>query len=153
MGRSTLTPEIKAAALADLHAGEQPAVVAERYGLDPAKVRVWKQRYVTASVAPAVAPPVTAAPAPVRQPAVEARQQTLAELVEANLRAKLVATQRIAEHASREQWLAQQTAADVAELFEALDRSAIGILDRLANAHAAQPALLAPADDGGGAAD
>jgi hypothetical protein len=147
-------PEVKAAALADLHAGEQPAVVAERYGLDPAKVRVWKQRYVTATVARPVTPVVTVERPTVRRPAEDARHQTLAELVEANLRAKLIATQRIAEHVTRDEWLATQNATAVAELFEALDRSAIGILDRLAGAHAAQRALPAPgAEDGGGAAE
>lgn len=148
MARNTVTPEIKAAALADLHAGEQPAVVAERYGLDPGKLRVWKKRYVTTDVTESVTPSVTPAPAPLRQPALEARQQTLAELVEANLRAKLIATQRIAEHVTRDEWLNKQSAADVGELFEALDRSAIGILDRLAAAHAGQRALPAPGDDG-----
>jgi hypothetical protein len=146
MARSTVAPEVKAAALADLHAGEQPAIVAARYKLDSAKVRVWKQRYVTADVTaggtPAVAPPVV----PIRQPLAEARRETLAELVEANLRAKLIATQRIAEHVTRDEWLDKQAATDVAELFAALDRSAVGILDRLAGAHAQRPALPPPDD-------
>lgn len=154
MARAIVPPEVKAAALADLHAGEQPAVVAERYGLDREVVKKWRQR-MRGDMSPRLSPHSgDMSPAPVRQPAVEARQQTLAELVEANLRAKLIATQRIAEHVTRDEWLNQQNATAVAELFDAIDRSAIGILDRLAVAHAGRPALAAPeADDGGGAAD
>ena len=156
MARARVNPEIRAAAIADLLTGDQPAVVAERYGLDPAKVRVWKQRHVTPLVTPDVTPhevPVVTPPsAPLKRPAEDLRHLTLSELVEANLRAKLIATQRIVEHASRDEWLAQQNATALAELFEALDRSAIGILDRLAGG-AAQRALPAPgAEDDGGAA-
>lgn len=133
MSRLVVSAETKAAAIADLLTGEQPAVVAERYDLNPATVRSWKARLET-SATPGATPHATPAATVVRRPVVDARQQTLAELVEANLRAKLIATQRIAEHVTRDEWLDKQTAADVGELFGVLDRSAIGILDRLAGA-------------------
>jgi hypothetical protein len=114
----------KAAAIADLLNGEQPAVVAARYGFESATVRQWKSRLVT----PDVTPSVTV----ISRPALEMQQLALGELVMENLRAKLIATQRIAEHAATPEWLDKQNAADVAALFERLDQSAIGILDRLA---------------------
>jgi len=117
----------KAAALADLLNGDQPAVVAARYGIPGGTVRQWKARLVTPDVTQSVTAPVTA------RPAIEAQQLALGALVMENLRAKLLATQKIAEHAATTPWLEKQTAADVAELFEVLDRSATGILDRLAN--------------------
>src|SRR5580765_2054807 len=125
--------EVKAAALADLATGEQPVIVAKRYRLNPATVRKWKERLdlpdVTQDVTQSVTPVVT------RHPALEERYLTLAELIEQSLRAKLIAVQRLAEHATNDDWLHKQTAADVAELFESLDRSATGILNRLAAAH------------------
>ena len=114
----------KAAAIADLHTGEQPAVVAARYGFDAATVRQWKSRLVT--------PDVTQNVTVISRPSLELQQIALGELVMENLRAKLIATQRIAEHAATPEWLDKQNAADVAALFERLDHSAIGILDRLA---------------------
>jgi hypothetical protein len=119
-----IDPKKKAAAIADLLNGDQPAVVAARYGFDSATVRQWKSRLVT--------PDVTAGVTVVRRPELESQQLELGELVMQNLRAKLIATQRIAEHAATPAWLDKQTAADVAALFERLDQSAIGILDRLA---------------------
>ena len=141
MPRSTVSPAVRAAALADLHNGDQPAVVAERYGLDANTIRQWKLRYVTSSD---VTLPVTErTPADVtviHRPNVEAQQYELGELVMMNLRAKLIATQRIAEYASSPSWIDKQNAADVAELFEVIDRSAISVLDRLAHRHAASGA-------------
>ena len=127
--------EIKAAALADLASGDQPAVVAQRYGLNRDLVNKWKQR-MSAQVS---APLSAQTSAPIRRPSVELEQLSLTELVMSNLRAKLIATQRITEHATTPEWLNKQNAADVAGLFECLDRSAVGILDRLASAQ--RPAL------------
>ncbi len=128
MPRQTVPDEIKAAALADLATGEQPAVVAQRYGLDRGLVKQWRRRLL-----PRLSPTgPTVLPLPHERPAYQMHQALLADLVIQNLHAKLVATQRIAEHAMRPEWLARQTAADVAALFEVLDRSAIDILDRLA---------------------
>lgn len=132
--------EIKAAALADLASGDQPAVVAQRYGLNRDLVNKWKQR-MSAQVS---APLSAQTSAPIRRPSVELEQLSLTELVMSNLRAKLIATQRIAEHATTPEWLNKQNAADVAGLFECLDRSAVGILDRLASAQ--RPALPGAAD-------
>ena len=124
MVRPAINARKKAQALADLHAGDQPAVVAARYGFSGATVRKWKERLVT--------PDVTAGVTVIQRPAIEAQQLAIGDLVLENLRAKLIATQRIAEHATTTDWLDKQTAADVAELFECLDRSAVRILDRLA---------------------
>ena len=135
--------EIKAAALADLASGDQPAIVAQRYGLNPATVRSWKLRLETVAT-PAATPLVSRIATSPRRPSVELEQLSLTELVMSNLRAKLIATQRIAEHATTPEWLNKQNAADVAGLFECLDRSAVGILDRLASAQ--RPALPGAAD-------
>lgn len=132
--------EIKAAALADLASGDQPAVVAQRYGLNRDLVNKWKQR-MSAQVS---APLSAQTSAPIRRPSVELEQLSLTDLVMSNLRAKLIATQRIAEYATTPEWLNKQNAADVAGLFECLDRSAVGILDRLASAQ--RPALPGAAD-------
>lgn len=134
MARQNVPDEVKAAALADLATGEQPADVAKRYKLNRQTVKAWKQR-LTEDMQPVVQPDMQPAVRPVRSPAVEERYLTLANLIEQSLRAKLIAVQRLAEHATNDEWLHKQTAADVAELFESLDRSATGILDRLAAAH------------------
>jgi hypothetical protein len=116
-------------------AGEQPAIVAERYGIDAAKVRVWKQRYVTASVTESVTASATPNSRAVTiRPAIEAQQLAIGDLVMENLRAKLLATQGIAEYVRTPIWIDKQTAADMAELFEVLDRAATNILDRMAAA-------------------
>jgi len=126
MARDTTDPEIKAQALADLLNGEQPAIVAARYGLPSGTVRQWKNRLVTPDVTQSVTRTVTV------RPAIERAQLDIAELVMDNLRAKLIATQRIAEHAAKTTWLEKQSAADVAGLFETIDQSAVAILDRMA---------------------
>ena len=133
MPRSTISPEIKAAAMADLHNGDQPAIVAERYGIDRGLIKMWKQRYVSADVSAAHASSVSV----IHRPQMEAQQLTIGELVIDNLRAKLLATERIATYASTPAWLDKQTAADVAELFEVLDRAAVSVLDRLAQRRSA----------------
>ena len=131
MPRSKVTPEVRAAALADLHNGDQPAIVAERYGIDRGVVKMWKQRYVSNVVSVTEGAPVSV----IHRPQLELQQLELGELVMMNLRAKLIATQRIADYASSPAWIDKQNAADMAELFEVLDRSAISVLDRLAAAH------------------
>lgn len=128
MPPSKISAKTRAAAIADLLDGMQPAVVAEKYGIDAAKVRVWKQRYVTSDVTENITPSVTI----LRRPAVEAQQLAIGDLIMENLRAKLIATQRIAEYATTQEWIEKQNASDVATLFTALDQSAVGILDRLA---------------------
>lgn len=135
MARNKVDPAIKAAALADLHNGDQPIDVAERYGLDAGKVRMWKTRYV-APVANLVAniDPSSVVAVTTHREAMHYQQLELGELVMLNLRAKLIAAQRIADYASTSSWLDKQNASDVAELFEVLDRTAVNILDRLAAA-------------------
>jgi len=131
---SPIDHERKAAALADLLDGDQPAIVAARYGLPSGTVRQWKARLVTPDVTTGVTAGVTAGVTVLKRPALEAQQLALGELIMENLRAKLIATQRIAEYATTPTWFDKQSAADMAELFEVIDRSAIGILDRLARA-------------------
>src|SRR5690349_8900133 len=106
--------EIKAAAIADLLTGEQPAVVAKRYGLPGGLVRKWKFRLGTpdgtlhgtadgtdsvfVDAADASSASTKAPRAVTIRPAIEAQQLELGELVLQSLRAKLLATQRIAEY-------------------------------------------------------
>lgn len=126
-------PEVKAQALADLLDGDQPAVVAARYGLPSGTVRQWKARLVTPDVTQSVTPAVTKVP--IRQPSIERAQLDIAELIMENLRAKLIATQGIVDYvAHNPAWLEKQNAADVGALFTEIDRSAIAILDRMAAA-------------------
>lgn len=147
MALSKISAKVRASAIADLMDGEQPAIVAEKYGIDAAKVRVWKQRYVTPDVTENITPGVTnGRPVYVQSPQRDRAQLAIAELVMENLRAKLIATQRIVEYASNNPaWLEKQTAADVGELFERIDRSSIAILDRMATA--GRPAAGGGGDD------
>lgn len=130
----------RAAAIADLQAGEQPAVVAERYGLEMSTVRVWKARFVTVSETQHVAP------APVR-PTIERQQAEIGALVLDLLAAKLKASQAIAEAASDQAWLKQQAASELAALGEWLDTTAFAIGDRLAGGRAAEPTDRADAGE------
>ena len=128
MARTTIDPQIRAAALADLLAGEQPAVVAERHGLNPATVRQWKARLGTAApVATIVAVPT------LRKPALEAQQASLGELIIGCLRSKFQASQAIAAVATDPEWLKRQSAAELALFGQWLDSSALAIGDRLAH--------------------
>jgi hypothetical protein len=132
MAPSTIDPSIRAAAIADLLSGDPPVEVAERYGLDPSKVRVWKKRYVTgvtdspthvtSDVTPADVAPGDLVPVP----------QQIGALILDLLRAKLQASQAIAAAATNPAWLDRQSAADLAVLGEYLDRSAFALGDRLA---------------------
>ena len=126
MPPSKIPAKTRAAAIADLMDGAQPAVVAEKYRIDAGKVRMWKTRYVAPRVAE------SAPPAVVYRPSALAQQIAIGDLIMDNLRAKLYATQKIAEYATTPEWFDKQNASDVATLFEAIDRSAVGILDRLA---------------------
>ena len=138
-----VSPEIKAAALADLHAGEQPAVVAERYRIERNTVKQWKLRYVTENV-PAV--PAVPAAVPIVKPKLEARQREFGALILDLLRAKLEASRAIAQAASNPQWLAEQPAAELAVLGQWLDASAFALGDRLAG-HRPAPSDEADPDE------
>lgn len=122
MSASKVAPEIRAAALADLLEGDQPAIVAERYGLDRNVVKVWKQRYVTADVTGS----------PIVKPAVEAQKQHIGELVLDLLRSKLEASAAIAQQASDSAWRFKQSGPELAAFGEWLDATAFAIGDRLA---------------------
>jgi transposase-like protein len=121
-----ISPDLRAAALADLLAGDQPAIVAERYGLDRNTVKQWKSRYVTGNV--------TEKPArvPIQKPTVEAQKAHIGETILDLLRAKLKASQAIAEAVSDPDWLVRQSAAELAALGQWLDGTAFAIGDRLA---------------------
>lgn len=124
--------KIKAQVIADLTAGEQPAIVADRYGIDTAKVRVWKQRYVTQSVTDVT--PVTAPSVPPVQLEKIRQQNRIGELVLELLAAKLEASQAIAQQANDVAWRKQQRAGELAAFGQWLDQSALALGDRLAGA-------------------
>lgn len=130
MPRSTVEPGVKAAAVADLLAGDQPAVVADRYQLDRNMVKQWKFRHVPASVSNNV--PIV----PVRNVVAETQQRQFGELVLDLLRRKLEASEAIARAASDPAWIRRQTAAELATLGQWLDTSAFAIGDRLAGGRA-----------------
>lgn len=130
MPRSTVEPGVKAAAVADLLAGDQPAVVADRYQLDRNMVKQWKFRHVPASVPASVSNNVPIVP--VRNVVAETQQRQFGELVLDLLRRKLEASEAIARAASDPAWIKQQTAAELATLGQWLDTSAFAIGDRLA---------------------
>ena len=143
MGKPRVSPEVRAAALAALHAGEQPAEVAERYGIDGATVRVWKNRYVTGDsadhvtdAAPAVTDAVTAVTPqqPKSRSAIEQQQLRIGALILDLLEAKLKASQAIAETALNAEWRSRYSPAELAELGQWLDSTAFAIGDRLAGA-------------------
>jgi len=123
-----IAKKIRAAAIADMLAGEQPAVVAATYGLDPAIVRQWKTRYVTSDSAdvPARTPP-----------SVAAQKASMGELIIGCLRTKLQASLALAEVATDPEWVKRQSAAELALFGQWLDASALAIGDRLA--HGAAP--------------
>lgn len=131
MPSSKVSPDIKAAALAALHGGEQPAEVAERLGLDREVVKKWAQR--ARNVSPEVSPEVSP-PRRIVRPTIEAQQRQIGELVLELLRAKLEASAAIAEAARDPDWLKQQPASELAALGQWLDASAFAIGDRLAGA-------------------
>jgi hypothetical protein len=127
MGRQTVSDEVKAAALADLAAGEQPAVVAQRYALNRDMVKKWKLRTVPGAVPAVTSNAVPATTAVVRRLTVEEHQQHIADLMYRLLSAKLEASERLAQHTATD-WLDRQSAEGIAELGDYLDRTAAGIL-------------------------
>lgn len=127
MARQSYSADIKAAALADLYAGDQPAVVAQRYGLPAGTVRQWKNRMdVTADVTQRDNRVTT------HQPLVEQRQARIGDLIIRLLEAKLRASERLAHHFTKAAWLDTQSAGELAALGQYLDQSAFAIGDRLA---------------------
>jgi transposase-like protein len=136
MPAPTVSPEIKAAALADLLDGDTPAEVAARYRLNRNTVKSWASRLD--ADAPGMhpdAPPYASTDAPedlpVAVPAL-ASSHSIGALILDLLRAKLQASQAIATAAKNPAWLDRQSAADLATLGEYLDRSAFALGDRLA---------------------
>ena len=119
--------KVRAQVIADLQAGEQPAVVAEKYGIPASKVRTWKTRYVADDVAPVAAPVVQI------RPTIERQQREIGTLVLDLLRTKLEASQAIAQAVSNNPaWIASQSGSELAALGEWLDATAFAIGDRLA---------------------
>lgn len=131
MARQSMSEEVKAAALADLLAGEQPAVVAQRYGINRGTVKSWKARL--ASTDASTAPLDASVDAVIRQPAVEDRQARIGALIIQLLEARLAAQIAIAEHVrTNGTWINEQTASDLASLDGHLHRTTVDVLDRLA---------------------
>jgi hypothetical protein len=123
-----ISPRVRAAVIADLMGGEQPAIVAQKHGVDAGTVRMWKTRYVAADVA------FVAPAAPIRQPSLEAEKAYIGGAVLDLLHAKLKASQAIADAASDPEWIRKQPAAELAVLGQWLDATAFAIGDRLAGA-------------------
>lgn len=123
-----MTPaQRKAAAIADLAAGESPQIVAERYGLNPYTVRSWKRREVRKLISPE---------ATYLAPAHVAPHGAIGDLILDLLAAKLEASTAIARAVSNPQWLATQSGSDLAALGAWLDSTALAIGDRLATRQA-----------------
>lgn len=134
MGRKPkISPDLRAAALADLLAGEQPAVVAKKHGLDPATVRSWKARFVAGDDATPLVTDATPVAAP-RRPALEAEKAYIGETILDLLRAKLKASEAIASAVTDPHWIRRQSASELATLGQWLDSTAFAIGDRLAGA-------------------
>ena len=127
MPRAQASPEIKAAALADLFNGDQPSVVAQRYNLNPSTVRAWKDRHVADIATRHASASATRPP-----PDIALRQVHIVELVYDNLIAKLTASRRLADHVQSPAWLEKQTAEGVAILGQWLDSTAANTLALLA---------------------
>lgn len=125
--------KIRAAAMADLQAGEQPATVAEKYGIPAATVRSWKLRFATAN-----ATPLTNA-TPIMRPTIERQQREIGTIVLDLLRSKLEASQAIAQAVNNPAWLATQSGSELATLGEWLDTTAFAIGDRLAGRGPSEP--------------
>jgi hypothetical protein len=134
MPRSTVSPEIKAAALADLAAGEQPAVVAKRYGLSRDMVNKWRQRVIPPIVSTPMSTDMSMSASSqqvIRYPTIEEYQARIHQRMLALLEAKINASERLAEHIQAD-WLDKQSAGGFAELGDFLDRTAVGLLAILA---------------------
>lgn len=126
MAAKPIDPKVRAQAIADLQAGDQPVIVAERYGIPAGTVRMWKNRFVTDSVTPnqEIVTPV--------RPGVEQRQQVIGDLVIDLLRSKLEASAAIARAAANPKWIAKREAHELVAIGEWLDRTALALGDRLA---------------------
>jgi transposase len=107
--------------------GEQPAVVAERYGIDRDTVKSWKRRYVAPEVA--TMHPVAS---PAARPKFAAQQIAIGSIILDLLRSKLEASQAIAETAKDAAWRTRQSAAELAVFGQWLDESTLALGDRLA---------------------
>lgn len=141
------SPDVKAAAIADLMTGDEPAEVARRYKIKSGTVRMWKQRYVTSSQHP-VTPvtPVTPVGEIVQRPTLEARKQRIAELILDLLAAKLEASQRLTAYLSDPAVLERYKFEELVNLNGYLDRTALTLGDRLAGAADPEPDAGDPPD-------
>jgi transposase len=136
--------DVRAAAMADLASGESPVDVAKRYNLNPATVRKWKERLPLPPTAPTVTHHVTPRVTPVTRDnskqelvtqvvlTVQERQNRIYDRLLTLLEAKIVASEQLAKHITNPAWLDTQSAADLADLGDYLDRTTIGLLALLA---------------------
>jgi hypothetical protein len=125
--------KLRAQAIADLQSGDQPAIVAERYGIPAPTVRSWKLRFATPT-----ATPIATNATPIIRPSIERQQLEIGTLVLDLLRSKLEASAAIAKAASDPAWIVRQSGSELATLGEWLDTTAFAIGDRLAGRN--QPA-------------
>lgn len=156
--RIPITEEIRAAAMADLCAGDSPATIAQRYRINAATVRSWKSRLAddlsqaerasaemevesvpppaTQHATPAATHEIIATPATpqMQRTTLVQRQMRIADLIIENLEARLAASLAISNHVKNNpQWVGQQSASELATLDEHLHRTSVDILDRLAD--------------------
>lgn len=141
--RQSYSEEIKAAAMADLMSGEQPAVVAQRYGLNRETVKTWKKRLepITEPAHEPITEPDTTI---IRRPTYQLQQERIGSLIIQVLEARLQAQVAIAHHVrTNGTWINNQSASELAALDGHFHRTAVDVLDRLAGRHNAQ------SDEGG----
>lgn len=159
--RSPITEEIRAAAMADLCAGESPNAIAQRYRINAATVRSWKSRLAyelsqaeqvgmeqeaqstpqaatthatRVATSEILATHATSAAVNLQRSAVVQRQLRIADLIIENLEARLAASLAISNHVKNNpQWVERQSASELAALDEHLHRTSVDILDRLAD--------------------
>ena len=113
---TTYDPEVKAAALAALLAGQSVSHVAETYRIPRGTVADWSAK----------------ARGEVTKAAQGARTERLGDLILDNLEAMLKATRTIVESVSQDKdWLKQQSASEVAVLIGVISDKAFRILEAL----------------------
>ena len=118
MGRQKYSPEVKAACVADLRAGEAPAAVAERHNVAPATVRGWKSRLVSEQR--------------VQTAADKERQEEVDRLVVDYLREGLNTLREQAKMFADPEWLKRQSAESIAILHGVLADKTVRLFEALA---------------------
>ena len=129
-------PEVKAAAIAAVASGERPADVAKRFGISQGLLHGWCEREL---------PPVELSEVSRSVYARERTRELIAATIYDSILDTLTAIRSQLQAASREEWLAEQKAGDVAAL---LDREFDGAIRLLAGFRPAEPDAQQHAIDG-----